>query len=48
MAITGIPNDPQNYRTVYNPIEYVALSDATARAYERLNIYLRFMTELQR
>ena len=35
MAITGIPNDPQDFRTVYNLIEYVALSDATARAYER-------------
>lgn len=35
MAITGIPNIPEPYRTVYNPIEYVVLSDATARAYER-------------
>ena len=30
MAITGITNDPQNFRTVYNPIEYVATSNKTA------------------
>lgn len=29
MAITHIKNIPQQYRTVYNPIEYVALSDET-------------------
>ena len=29
MAITGITNTPDPYRTVYNPIEYVASSDAT-------------------
>jgi len=32
MAITGITYEPQNYRTVYNPIEYVATSDQTATA----------------
>jgi len=32
MAITGITYEPQDYRTVYNPIEYVATSDQTATA----------------
>jgi hypothetical protein len=32
MAITGITNDPQQYRTVYNPIEYVATSNKTTEA----------------
>tara|TARA_R110000824_G_scaffold100198_2_gene238275 strand:+ start:249 stop:1502 length:1254 start_codon:yes stop_codon:yes gene_type:complete len=32
MAITGITNDPQDFRTVYNPIEYVATSNKTAEA----------------
>jgi hypothetical protein len=30
MAITGVTYEPQDYRTVYNPIEYVATSNATA------------------
>ena len=30
MAITSVTNVPQDYRTVYNPIEYVAESNATA------------------
>ena len=30
MAITGVTNVPQDYRTVYNPIEYVATSNQTA------------------
>ena len=30
MAITSVTNVPENYRSVYNPIEYVAESDATA------------------
>ena len=29
MAITGVPQEPQDYRSVYNPIEYVATSGAT-------------------
>jgi len=29
MAITSVTNVPQDYRSVYNPIEYVAESDAT-------------------
>jgi hypothetical protein len=35
MAISSVTNVPQDYRTVYNPIEYVALSDATTRAKNR-------------
>jgi hypothetical protein len=35
MAITSVTNVPQDYRTVYNPIEYVAISDATTRAKDR-------------
>lgn len=31
MAITGIPNIPEPYRTVYNPIEYVATSNKTGQ-----------------
>ena len=30
MAITGVTYEPQDYRTVYNSIEYVATSNATA------------------
>ena len=30
MAITSITNTPQDYRSVYNPVEYVAESNATA------------------
>ena len=30
MAITGITYEPQDYRTVYNPIEYVATSNKTS------------------
>ena len=30
MAITNVPNIPEDYRSVYNPIEFVAESDATA------------------
>ena len=30
MAITSVTNVPENYRSVYNPIEYVAESDKTA------------------
>jgi hypothetical protein len=30
MAITGITYEPQDFRTVYNPIEYVATSNKTA------------------
>ena len=30
MAITAVENIPQQYRTVYNPIEYVLTSDETA------------------
>ncbi|MAG28228.1 hypothetical protein CMI47_22110 [Candidatus Pacearchaeota archaeon] len=30
MAITNVPNIPENYRTVYDPIEFVAESGATA------------------
>ncbi len=30
MAITGVTQEPQDYRTVYNPIEYVATSNQTA------------------
>jgi hypothetical protein len=29
MAITDVPTEPQNYRAVYNAIEYVAISDDT-------------------
>ena len=29
MAITDVPTEPQNYRAVYNAIEYVAESDDT-------------------
>ena len=32
MAITGVTQQPQDYRTVYNPIEYVATSNQTATA----------------
>ena len=32
MAITGVTTEPQDYRTVYNSIEYVATSDETATA----------------
>jgi hypothetical protein len=32
MAITGVTYEPQDYRTVYNPIEYVATSNQTATA----------------
>ena len=32
MAITDVPTEPQNYRAVYNSIEYVATSDETATA----------------
>ena len=32
MAITGVTQEPQDYRTVYNPIEYVATSNQTATA----------------
>jgi hypothetical protein len=35
MAITDIKYEPQDYRTVYNPVEYVALSDPTARSQPR-------------
>ncbi len=31
MAITSVTYEPQNYRTVYNPIEYVATSNQTAQ-----------------
>ena len=31
MAITSVPTVPQDYRTVYNPIEYVAASNSTAQ-----------------
>jgi len=30
MAIINVPNTPQDYRSVYNPVEYVAESNATA------------------
>ena len=30
MAIISVPQEPEDYRTVYNPIEYVAESDAIA------------------
>jgi hypothetical protein len=29
MAITGVTNIPQQYRTVYNPIEYIITSNKT-------------------
>ena len=32
MAITSITYEPQDYRTVYNPIEYVATSNQTAQS----------------
>ena len=31
MAITGVTYEPQDYRTVYNPVEYVATSNQTAQ-----------------
>mgnify|MGYP003649863565 CR=1 FL=1 len=32
MAITSVTYEPQDYRTVYNPIEYVATSNQTAQS----------------
>ena len=31
MAITGVTHEPQQYRTVYNQIEYVLTSNQTAQ-----------------
>ena len=30
MSIISVPQEPEDYRTVYNPIEYVAESDSIA------------------
>lgn len=35
MAITGVTYEPQDYRTVYNPVEYVAISDPATRSNDR-------------
>ena len=31
MAITGVTYEPQDYRTAYNPVEYVLTSNQTAQ-----------------
>jgi hypothetical protein len=35
MAITSVTQEPQDYRSVYNPIEYVAISDPATRLNDR-------------